>query len=125
MAERAPSPDTTEPVPPIFHIAQAEHWAAAVADPAQVYEWSTLGRTLAQEGFIHASDAHQWEATLARFYAGHDGPLLLLTIDPTRLTAPLLREVGNPVTGERFPHIHGPLNLDAVVATRPLQKPTS
>lgn len=84
---------------------------------------STLGRTLAEEGFIHASEAHQWEATLERFYGDHlaaGGELVLLTIDPARLTAPLVREVGNPVTGEEFPHLYGPLNVDAVVATRRL-----
>ena len=100
----------------IFHIAEAEHWDEALASGE--YVWSTLGRTIEDEGFMHASEPHQWRATLERFYADHDGLLVLLMIDPARLTAPLVREVGNPVTGEEFPHLYGPLPVAAVVATR-------
>jgi uncharacterized protein (DUF952 family) len=105
----------------IFHIAEKVHWEEALASGR--YRWSTLGRTLEDEGFIHASEAHQWAATLERFYAGHEGDLVLLTIDPTRLTAPLVREVGNPATGEEFPHIYGPVDTEAVVAVRPIAPP--
>ena len=34
---------------------------------------------------------------------------------------PLVREVGNPVTGEQFPHLYGPLNVDAVTEVRRLR----
>jgi uncharacterized protein (DUF952 family) len=98
---------------PIFHLALASDWAAAVA--AGEYRISTLGRTLEQEGFIHASRADQWRATKQRFYAGVPEELVLLEIDPTRLTSELrVEEV--PEAGDSFPHIYGPLNLDAVVA---------
>ena len=52
-----------------------------------------------------------------------EGLSVLLTIDPERLSAPLVREVGNPATGEEFPHVYGPLTPDAVVATRVLHPP--
>ena len=103
----------------IFHIAEADKWRAALA--AGEYRWSTLDRTLEEEGFIHASEAHQWEATLERFYAAYEGGLVLLTIDPGLLTSPLVREVGNPVTGEEFPHIYGPLDVNAVTEVRRLR----
>jgi len=103
----------------IFHIAEADKWRAASA--AGEYRWSTLDRTLEEEGFIHASEAHQWEATLERFYAAYEGELVLLTVDPERLDVPLVREVGNPVTGEQFPHLYGPLNVDAVTEVRRLR----
>jgi Uncharacterized protein conserved in bacteria len=105
----------------IFHLAEADHWSEAVASGH--YTWSTLGRTLDEEGFIHASEAHQWEATRGRFYASYPKDLVLLTIDPSLLDVPLVREVGNPATGEEFPHIYGPLPVEAVVATTALRAP--
>ncbi len=107
--------------PPIFHLAEPSQWAAAVA--AGRYETSTRGRTLAQEGFIHASYAGQWPVVRRRFYADVTAPLLLLTIDPERLTSPLLVEVGDPDTGEQFPHVYGPLNPEAVVSVERLDPP--
>lgn len=106
----------------VFHIAQADHWREA--QDSGRYTWSTLDRTLADEGFIHCSEAHQWEGTLGRYYAAYDGDLVLLTIDTTRLTSPLVREVGNPVTGEEFPHVYGPIDVDAVVRATPLTSPS-
>jgi uncharacterized protein (DUF952 family) len=53
------------------------------------------------------------EATANRIFRG-SGDLLLLVVDPARLTAPLKYERATDVAAE-FPHIYGPLNLDAVV----------
>jgi len=69
------------------------------------------------QGFIHASTRAQVLETANLFYSGQDG-LVLLCIDASRVTAPVKREAasGNahrPDAG-RFPHIYGPLNLDAV-----------
>jgi len=98
----------------IFHLALESDWLAAQA--AGEYRISTLGRTLEQEGFIHASREDQWRATKQRFYADVPEALVLLEIDPALLTAELrIEEV--PQAGDSFPHIYGPLNLDAVVAT--------
>ena len=105
----------TDPVQdPIFHLALASDWAAA--QQAGEYRISTLGRTLEQEGSIHASRADQWRATKQRFYAEVPEELVLLEIDPALLTSPLVVEPV-PGTDDEFPHIYGPLNLDAVVAT--------
>lgn len=102
---------------PIYHLALASEWAAA--QPAGEYVVSTRGRSLADEGFIHASRADQWEGVRASFYADVTEPLLLLTIDPDRLTCELrVEEV--PAVGDSFPHLYGPLNVDAVVAVRVL-----
>jgi uncharacterized protein (DUF952 family) len=105
----------------IHHLADPEHWADAVRTGS--YTQSTRGRTLAQEGFIHASTAEQWQQVRRRFYADVPSDLVLLTIDPGRLGVPVRYEVGDPATGERFPHIYGPLGVDAVVATRLLSPP--
>jgi glutathione S-transferase len=100
---------------PIFHLALVSDWQAAVA--AGEYTVSSLGVTLEEEGFIHASRADQWEGVKQRYYSDVTEPLVLLVIDPARLSAPLVVEEA-PGAGESFPHIYGPLNLDAVVELR-------
>ena len=67
--------------------------------------------SLDTEGFIHCSTAGQVAATANRFYHGRRG-LVLLHIDPARVRPPVRLE---PADGSLFPHIYGPLNLDAVV----------
>ncbi len=77
--------------------------------------------SLASEGFIHCSSPDQVSAVASAFYRGQTG-LVLLVIDPQRLTSPLRWEPpaetapppGVPA-GASFPHIYGPINLDAVV----------
>lgn len=96
----------------IYHLALVADWVAAKATGD--YRISTLGRTLEQEGFIHASREDQWRGIRQRFYAGVPEELVLLEIDPALLTAELrIEEV--PEASDSFPHIYGPLNLDAVV----------
>ena len=102
----------------IYHVALASDWAAA--QTAGRYEISTLGRTLQQEGFIHASTAAQWRPVLERFYAGVTDPLVLLTIDPALLDVPLRWEPPAPGVDELFPHLYGPLLVSAVVDTAPI-----
>lgn len=96
----------------IFHLALSADWAAA--RESGDYRISTLGRTLDQEGFIHASRDDQWRETRARFYADVPEELVLLEIDPKRLTSPVVMEEV-PSADDVFPHIYGPINLDAVV----------
>ena len=103
----------------LIHIARTADWQQARRDGS--YTTSMLGRTLAQEGFIHASRETQWRETLRRFYAGVREPLTLLVIDQDRLTAPVIEEEGP--SGEAFPHIYGPVNLDAVISTVPISRP--
>ena len=58
----------------LLHIATAPDWADAVA--AGEYRVSTLGVTLEQEGFIHASTPEQVQPTASRFYAAVTDPLV-------------------------------------------------
>ena len=98
-------------MPRIYHITTAYAWA--VARGAGSYSESTRGLSLAEVGFIHCSYAHQVTRVADVLYRGMSG-LILLVIDPGRLTAEL-RDEDLEGRGEEFPHIHGPLNLDAVV----------
>jgi uncharacterized protein (DUF952 family) len=104
-------------VPVIYHIATADDWSRAVKDGE--YTTSTIGRTLAEEGFLHASTASQVDWVANRFYRDVPGDLVLLVIDAARLTAPL-RYDEVPGWDEPFPHIYGPLNADAVVDAVPV-----
>jgi uncharacterized protein (DUF952 family) len=97
----------------IFHIATKADWDAAQASGA--YTTSTYGVSLADEGFIHASRADQWEAVRERFYADVEEPLVLLEIDTDLLDVPVVEEPPAPGVEETFPHIYGPLKPEAVV----------
>ena len=95
----------------IMHILSRSEWELARA----------LGEyrppSLEAEGFIHCSTVAQVINTANIFYRGHCD-LLVLRIDERMLTARLAFEP--PVNSDdarplaRFPHIYGPLNLDAV-----------
>jgi uncharacterized protein (DUF952 family) len=99
----------------IFHIATAQDWATA--QRTGTYTTSTYGRSLAEVGFIHASRREQWEAVRELLYADVAEPLVLLEIDPDLLTSPWRED---PVDGDTFPHVYGPLDVAAVVAVHPL-----
>jgi uncharacterized protein (DUF952 family) len=98
----------------IFHIAERPVWEA-VREAGGPYEVSTRGLTLAEVGFIHASrDEEQVRTVQQAFYADLDD-LVLLVIDPEGLD---VRH--EPVGDDVFPHIYGPLPIDAVIDVRPL-----
>jgi uncharacterized protein (DUF952 family) len=101
----------------IYHIATRGDWEQALSDGE--YTRSSVGKTLAEEGFIHASQASQVTRTANKFYRDVPGDLLVLVIDPGLLHAEL-RYADVPGADLPFPHIYGPLNTDAVVGTLPL-----
>ncbi|WP_408899017.1 DUF952 domain-containing protein [Nocardioides sp. R1-1] len=103
---------------PLFHIALRSDWEKARRTGA--YTTSTLGRTLAEVGFIHASRADQWTEVRAQFYADVTEPLVLLRIDPALLDVPVVEEPAAPGATETFPHIYGRLPVTAVVQVIPL-----
>ncbi|MDC0165880.1 DUF952 domain-containing protein [Synechococcus sp. AH-558-M21] len=99
---------------PLFHLALKDDWEQA--QDTSNYQWSTRGMRLDQVGFIHCSWQEQVAKTFERFYADA-GDVLLLEIDPKRLTAPL-RADAIP-TGELFPHLYGHLPIEAVRSITP------
>ncbi len=101
----------------LYHLALSGDWQAARSADAD-YCISTRGRTLAEVGFIHLSQVDQVAATAGRFYGDLPaGTVKLLCIDPARLQKAGLsvRHEPAPGTGELFPHLYGPLPLEAVV----------
>ena len=101
----------------IFHLALRSEWETARR--AGSYTTSTLGRSLAEEGFVHASRGDQWQGVRDRYYSDVTEPLVLLVIDTDRLASPVVEETP-PGASESFPHVYGPVNTDAVVQVVPL-----
>jgi uncharacterized protein (DUF952 family) len=98
----------------IYHIAAAKDWAQA--QEAGEYTMSTKGVTLAQQGYIHAGIAEQ-VGPVAAFYV--DEPdLVLLVINEDKVKPPI-RYDSVPGRELPYPHIYGPLNVDAVEAALP------
>lgn len=90
----------------LYHITSKQSWKAALACS------SYQADSLAEQGFIHCSTSSQVIPVANRFYHGVPG-LVLLEINPQKLNAQVRwenLEGGN----ELFPHIYGPLNLEAV-----------
>lgn len=73
--------------------------------------------SLADVGFIHLSSPEQVHLPANRLYAGRTD-LVLLTIDPARLTDPVRWEPGVPTDPESmlFPHLYGALPAAAVTS---------
>lgn len=90
----------------IYHITSSHEWESSL----------TVGQYVAEsyeaEGFIHFSGKDQVIATANRYYRGQNG-LVLLQVDVKRLAVTLKYE--KAPSGEMFPHLYGPLNLDAVI----------
>jgi uncharacterized protein (DUF952 family) len=96
---------------PIYHISLVSEWRAARG--ASEYTMSSNGVTLAQQGFIHCCYVNQIQGVLQRFYTEVTEPMCLMTIDPYRVTAPVIAENLEGGT-ELFPHIYGPIPIAAV-----------
>jgi uncharacterized protein (DUF952 family) len=92
----------------IFHITSRADLSAA--QKAGVYSADSL----MSEGFIHCSLADQILRVANKYYANQHG-LVILEIDPSQLRSEVRWEAGTDKVDELFPHIYGPLNLDAVV----------
>ncbi|MEU0134249.1 DUF952 domain-containing protein [Streptomyces sp. NPDC006296] len=106
----------------LLHLTEEPLWEAART--AGTYEWSTRGRTLREEGFIHCSLPHQLPAVAKAVYGSGTEGLVVLVIDTGRLTAPVRYEAVEP-GGEEFPHLYGPLPVSAVVEVRPWTQRTA
>ncbi len=102
----------------IYHIAYSADWEKAESEGT--YTTSTKGRTLAEQGYIHAGDAPRVAPVANLFYAEDDG-LVVLVIDTDRLASPVKYDPA-PGWEEPLPHIYGPINPDAVIELRPLDR---
>ena len=96
----------------IFHITTGAEWDAAQG----VGEYRAA--SLETEGFIHCSLPTQVNHVADWFY--RDIPdLVLLCIDPAELTSELRWEPSADSFAGEFPHVYGPIAIDAVVMSFP------
>jgi len=96
----------------IYHIVTSERWSAFAHKTEYVSE------TLDTETFVHCSRKEQVAGVLSRFYTGATG-LLLMEIDESKLSSPLLYEPATDVA-DTFPHIYGPINHEAIINVTPI-----
>ncbi len=106
----------------IFHIADPADWEASSSSGS--YTMSTLDVSLDEEGFIHCSRFEQIAGVLEFVYGDIHEDQTLLVIETDRLSSPWQFD-DVPGADMTFPHIYGPLNADAVIATAPIRRSES
>lgn len=94
----------------VAHVATEAAWRSA----REAGEYRDA--SLASDGFIHCSWPWQVARVASALFRGR-GDLVLLLVDTRGLRAALRLEPAWPAEG--FPHLYGPLNLDAVVRSAP------
>src|SRR5438128_1280148 len=93
----------------MLHLAPVAVWLA------QRSGTSYLPETFEQEGFIHCTDGEQRVIEVAnRYYTGDGRPFCVLSIDRGRVESEIVYEDPARV----YPHIYGPLNVEAVSTSR-------
>ena len=91
----------------IYHIAQTQDWQKAT------FSGTYFPASFKQEHFIHCSTIEQVEGVLERYFKNQK--VLKLTINAALLVHPPKYELA-PSINQLFPHIYGPINLNAVIA---------
>lgn len=98
----------------IIHIVEVNSWQNYQNQPKY------FGDSLKSLGFIHCCLPEQVISVINAWFPGRDD-LLLLEIDSEKLKERLVFE--NLEGGEeKFPHIYGPINKDAIIAWYPIKK---
>jgi uncharacterized protein (DUF952 family)/ribosomal protein S18 acetylase RimI-like enzyme len=102
----------------LLHLCEPAAWRAALAEGA------LRPPSPAETGFVHLSHPEQVHLPAERLFPGRRD-LVLLVVDPTRLSDPVREEPGVPgdPAGVRFPHLYGELPTAAVVAVVPYRPP--
>lgn len=102
----------------LVHLIEPADWRAAQTEGA------VRPPPLESLGFVHLSTPDQVHLPAERLYPGRRD-LVLLVVDPARLTDPVRFEDGVPADpgGMQFPHLYGPLPAAAVTAVVPYRPP--
>lgn len=107
----------------MLHLAARADWERARETGA--YTGSTRGADLAAVGYVHASTSRQLPRVLDLLYGGEpmqDYLLLVVELRACAASGSAVRWEVPPGAGEPFPHIYGPVPLDAVRAALPVTR---
>ncbi|HQV55206.1 MAG TPA: DUF952 domain-containing protein [Chitinophagaceae bacterium] len=94
-------------MPVFYHVTTAADWEAAKQNAEYIHP------SLEAEGFIHCSQDHQVAGVLERYFAGKTD-LVKLVIESDKLTSKYVFDWSKS-TADTFPHVYGPINIDAVI----------
>ncbi len=98
----------------IYHLTIPQAWAKALASG------DYRAGSFVEEGFLHASTSEQVEASANRYFGGSQS-IVALKIELGKIKAPLVWEESKH-SATPFPHVYGPINLDAVVEVIPWER---
>ena len=96
----------------IYHITTSVEWKKAQDTGAYI------APALKEEGFIHCCEEAQ-VGYIKDLYYKNETDLVKLCIDTEKLTSQFVFE-WSPSLEQTFPHIYGPINIDAVDSVDPL-----
>ena len=91
----------------IYHVTAGTDWDAAKERGEYIHP------SLDAEGFIHCSQEHQVAGVLERYFSGKTD-LVKLIIDTDKLNSKFVFDWSKS-TADTFPHVYGPINVDAVI----------
>jgi uncharacterized protein (DUF952 family) len=91
----------------IYHIVESSYFET-FEDKDEYYP-----KRFEEEGFIHNCFEEQFEYVLGKHFLGIKS-VYILKIDPALILAQIIVEGDQHPLG--FPHIYGPINLDAVLS---------
>jgi uncharacterized protein (DUF952 family) len=98
-----------------FHLTPLEVWTT------QRHNADYAPEAFASEGFIHCTDGESNVIDVGnRYYTGDPREMVCLVIDRDAVRA----EIRYEDPGHIFPHIYGPLNVDAVQTVRGVDRET-
>lgn len=102
----------------IFHMAPADRWTAWPAHEPYI------PAEFAADGFVHCTEGEELMARVANaLYREMPGDFVLLVIDVAKLTAPVRWERPSGADpAPLFPHIYGPINPEAIIEARRIQR---
>jgi uncharacterized protein (DUF952 family) len=89
----------------IFHLVEPLYWQTF--DKQGIY----FSETFSDEKFIHCCTTEQLSGVLRRFYKGVGSVLKLEINDEKLINKPTYEATAD---GEKFPHIYGGINKDAI-----------
>ena len=106
-------------VRPIYHLTPAREFRLGIETNAYTPP------AFATDGFVHCTATRRLALAVAKdYFSACSEPLLVLAIDPARLTSPVRFEAPAPLPGggrehlageALFPHVYGPIQLTAII----------